>query len=276
MAAAPEASAAFLDLLNTCLIYAHGLVADSQALLLALTVAASALCQSTRELCRSAVTLLAHLFSPGPRAAASPAWGRYASHVPLVCRHVEHMTCAMGIPGSPGQYSELLSDTWVQWECDMKQGIEPARPCLRPSFRGACRIREQLNAAVMEHGMGEKVAGAVVLGIAGTLPREAIRSAAGVLRELLQMGGTAAGEAWLDGALRQPQFAEAAGGRIGEREVRIFRGCCLAAPPLPKQLFSAVMLDFGLVCRAEATSEQLLAYEERVTTLQQVVSYILS
>lgn len=139
-----------------------------------------------------------------------------------------------------------------------------------------CRIREQLNAAIMEHGMGEKVVGAVVLGIAGTLPRDSIRSAAGLLRELLHMAGRAAAEAWLDGVLQRPEFAQAAGGRVGEREVRIFRGCCLANPPLPKPLFSAVMLDFGLVCRAEATAEQLLAYEERVSTLQQVVSYILS
>lgn len=81
VAAAPEASVAFLDLLNACLIYAHPLVAESGVLLLALAVAASALGQSTRELCRSAVNLLAHLFSPGPRAAASPAWDRYAAGV---------------------------------------------------------------------------------------------------------------------------------------------------------------------------------------------------
>jgi len=124
--------------------------------------------------------------------------------------------------------------------------------------------------------MGEKVAGAVVLGIAGTLPRESIRSAAGVLRELLQMGGNAAAMAWVESAAAAAPVCGGCRGEVGEREVRLFRGCCLAAPPLPKQLFSAVMLDFGLVCRAEATSEQLLAYEERISTLQQVVSYILT
>lgn len=94
-----------------------------------------------------------------------------------------------------------------------------------------------------------------------TCPRQLTRSLAGALYGLISnpVLGPAA-RSTLPGVVKGACAGLVAQGAMEEGDVDRFLACVLRAPPLPKPLFDALLSDFSLMCRKEASSDVLLSY----------------
>jgi|AntAceMinimDraft_1070359.scaffolds.fasta_scaffold08784_1 hypothetical protein len=131
-----------------------------------------------------------------------------------------------------------------------------------PGEKAAASTTWQQGRAAVEAFMsssGEGLVRAALAAGADTCPRHLVRPVAQLLHAL-QGAYPQPVNTWIVAVVSSPQFPSVAE-PAGETERRMFCELALRQPPLPAARWSAMVVDFFLICRKEATADSLIAHQ---------------